>query len=198
MAGEKNKMAIKKKKRRPFFPRAKQTTECRCGEKSRLSWSSLPFFFPSFFPRFFSFANSYPLVPPSYKSVPDWSPCSSLPPPVFLVSAGTLPPPLARSLSPILCLPHSLSRSEHALSIFPSFSASVPLVCPLVTLTPRRALTSGCRRDFEKEVSQCFLSRIKKNSKKQPQKGKKSLEERTSILWRSGTIHGLPFFFLFF
>lgn len=156
------------------------------------------FFFSFFFPRFFSFANSYPLVPPSYKSVPYWSPCSSLPPPVFLVSAGTLPPPLARSLSPILCLPHSLSRSEHALSIFPSFSASVPLVCPLVTLTPRRALTSGCRRDFEKEVSQCFLSRIKKILKNNHKREKNLLRRGRAFCGVRGQSTACLFSFFFF
>lgn len=112
-------------------------TKCRCGEKSWRSWSSSAFFllFPAIF------ANSYPVIPPSYKSVPYWSPCSSLPPPVFLASAGTLPPAarsLALSLSPILSLPYSLSTGDHALHF--------PLIlcfCPFFRLSTNHSVASS-------------------------------------------------------
>lgn len=112
-------------------------TKCRCGEKSWQSWSSSAFFllFPAIF------ANSYPVIPPSYKSVPYWSPCSSLPPPVFLASAGTLPPAarsLALSLSPILSLPYSLSTGDHALHF--------PLIlcfCPFFRLSTNHSVASS-------------------------------------------------------
>lgn len=106
--------------------KSKAITKSDFREKSTLSSSSFCFFSISR-----DFANSYPVVPPSYKSIPYWSPFSSLPPPVFLASAGTLPP---AALSPILCLTHFLQQTT--LSIFPSFFASVPFSCPLITLFP--------------------------------------------------------------
>lgn len=157
-------------------------TKCRCGEKSWRSWSSSAFFllFPAIF------ANSYPVVPPSYKSVPYWSPCSSLPPPVFLASAGTLPPAarsLALSLSPFsLCLTHFLQATT--LSIFPSFSASVPsFVCPRITLLSSTA--SSCFRmpARQKKVYQlkwrvCLCFCLKKK-KKEGQAKKMTAEEKS-------------------
>lgn len=73
------------------------------------------------------FADFYPAVPPSYKSIPYWSPFSSLPPPVFLANAGTLSS-TALSLSVSHFLPQTM------LSIFPSFLAPVRFICPLITL----------------------------------------------------------------
>lgn len=60
------------------------------------------------------------LIPPSYTSIPFWSPYPSLPPPVFLTSAGTLSP---TALSLPFCFSHILLQTM--LSIFLSFFASV-------------------------------------------------------------------------
>lgn len=74
------------------------------------------------------------LIPPSYTSIPFCSPYPSLPPPVFLTSAGTLSP---TALSPVLFFSHS--TADHAFH-FPLILCFCSLFCPLIVfllLNPR-------------------------------------------------------------
>lgn len=88
------------------------------------SYSGVLFFL--LFPAILPIPTQPSLLP---KSIPYWSPFSSLPPPVFLASAGTLSP-TSFSLSLFRCLSRFLPQTM--LSIFPSFFASVPFICPFI------------------------------------------------------------------
>lgn len=110
------------------------------------------------------FANSYPAVPPSYKSIPYWFPFFSLPPlPVFLASAGTLSP---TSLSLSLWLSRFLPQTT--LSIFPSFFACPPsYVHSLDTLfLYPQPEAPALRYGFLKKVSEHKSSSADKKKKK--------------------------------
>lgn len=96
-------MSKNKNQRRP------ESVSLSLGRSPGSSHSGLLFFL--LFPAILPIPIQPSLLP---KSVPYWSPFSSLPPPVFLASAGTLSP---SSLSPSLSLSlsFSLSTADHAL-----------------------------------------------------------------------------------